>query len=298
MRLLYSLVSLFLITFALASPLAIEDALAVRDDINLADLIKFVEGIEQAKRDLESSDDVSLFKRAQENVALTQAFTALNKSGQGVSLVKTFATNPATQPTVIASINSYLQKESLTTLFQALDQSNLALDVVITAFSDPNFLPGLWKIVTTLWDNGEIHLKREDYDLPADFDKRGLLDGLLGAVGSIIGTAQQTLINSIVALVAQVADPISICISLDKSGLGVSVIKSAVEDSQMQTFVVNLVTKIIDDKTITLGKLIDAENGSGLVVNTVKKIISNTTYLQIIFVWVVKFLVSLIKYVI
>ncbi|ABN66194.1 predicted protein [Scheffersomyces stipitis CBS 6054] len=280
MKLLYTLISLFLITFSVASPLGpeLDAVLAAREEPDLSELIDFVNNLNNEKK------GTTLSKRSTENVALTQAFTALNKSGQGVAIVKTFATNPATQSTTIDAINSYLQHEDLTTLLVALDESNLAVDVVMQAFIDNKFLPGLWTIITTLWDNGTIHFKR------------GLLDSIGNIIGGIFDSAQQAIIDSIVSLVAQVADPGSICISLEKSGLGVSVIRSAVEDSDMQSFTIKLVTTIIDDKTITLDSLTTALKGSSLISNTFNKIIGNSTYRKIIFVWIVNKLVGLISW--
>ncbi|KAK6197523.1 uncharacterized protein RJT21DRAFT_133696 [Scheffersomyces amazonensis] len=298
MRLLYSFISFYLLalTFAFSDIEFYQDnQLLTRDVSDLEELVEYLNTLPS-----------SLDKRSnKEFTPLTQICTVLNTTGWGVQAEHDICTSSVTSGVAIKSINSFLQHENLTTILVALDQSNLALDVVMEMFIDPSLLPGLWTVLKSLWSSGVIHLKR---DVNPEFEKRQNVEltaeeveiakrGILDFLGGIFNTAENLAINTLVTLVTQIADVGSICISLEKSGLGVSVIREALEPSDMQKFTVNLLTTIIQDKTVTLDELIQSLEQSGIVINTIKKILANTTDLRIIFVWAVKQLVSFIQYV-
>ena len=317
-------------------------------DVELSDLSDLLNTIDiSSKRDLDK----------REVVALTKAMTVLNQTGQGVAILKAVCTNPITQPTVLQSIGRYLKTEDLGTLFSALDNSNLAVDVVISFFTNPGMIPGLIKIGSSVWHKRALKKRGFFSDIVNGIGNfvNGLantagnvagavgnatstvvtgvsngigttisgnpaggiseiggalgnataqvggslngaisstLGGVFGLIGGVFSGAQAVLINTLVTLIQQ-ADIEEICVSLDKSGLGVSVVKSFVTDTQMQAFTVTLVNKVIKDQDVTIGRAIDGLQSSDLVGHTVSKIWSNTSYRKIIFNYFLGLLINL-----
>ncbi|KAI5953763.1 hypothetical protein KGF57_003972 [Candida theae] len=217
-----------------------------------------------------------------DNPALTAAFTALNKSGTGVQIVHGLATNSLTQGSTIKAIEEYISNNGLTKLLEAADNSGLAVSVVMRFFINYKMIPALWDIIVALYNNGVISVKRLD---------------ILGAIGSIIGTVQESIWSSVITLVNIVADPESICESLNKSGLGVSIVDDLFSTSDGKSFLITLITDLVNDGVITLGILLDALRASSFLQNTFTKVLSSSTNRKIIFIWAVNNLVSLIKYI-
>ncbi|KAK6465440.1 hypothetical protein DFJ63DRAFT_22273 [Scheffersomyces coipomensis] len=321
MKLLYTLVSFFLLAFTFANIADVSlHELAARGEA-LGDLAQLIPIAKRGPSATVQEEEATLVKRGStppEYSALTVACNVLNNTGFGVQTEYTLCTQSATSGTVITTINQYLTKENLTTILEALDDSNLALDVVMAIFTDSSFGSGLWTVVKTLWSNGVIHLKRDEIELTAinikrdqeeialieeakrqnisveELKKRGLLDFL----GGIFNVAEITAIDTFITAIQATTNLGSICVSLEKSGLGLSLIEELFGPSNMQSFAVQLVTTIIQDKTITLSYLLSSLEQSGIVTSTIKKILANSTDVKIIFLWAVKLLVSLIKYVI
>ncbi|EDK44203.1 conserved hypothetical protein [Lodderomyces elongisporus NRRL YB-4239] len=224
-----------------------------------------------------NSSDLS---KRDSNPALTAAFTALNKSGVGVEIVHGLVTNSLSQPQAITAIEQYIKQNTLPTLLSAADNSGLAVSIVMRFFINYSLVPGLWNIIVALYKNGTIF-------------KRGLLD----LIGSVIGGVQQSIWASLINLLSLVANVETVCESLNNSGFGVSVVDDIVSTSDGQAFAVKAATAIINDSIITLDSLFSALNLTSFLQNTFTKIISNSTYRKIIFIWAVNFLVSAIKYI-
>lgn len=218
-----------------------------------------------------------------DNAALTAAFTALNKSGQGVTIVHGLATNSLSQGGTVDIVNSYIKNTGLTKILSAANESGLAVSIVMRFFINYDLLPGLWDIIVALWNNGTISI-----------GKRWILGDL---IGSVINTAQETILGSLITLINAVTDLGKICSSLNKSGLAVSILDDLVSTSDGRGFLVKVVTKGVQQGVLSFGILIDALKDSGVLVDTFTTIIGNSTYRKIIFIWAVKNLVSLIKYI-
>lgn len=357
MKFFYTLITFIFFTFTLAIPVSdptYQEALReIRDsnafNIELSDLSDLLNTIDlSSKRDLEK----------RENVALTQVMTVLNQTGQGVAILKALCTNPVTQPTVLQSIGRYLKTEDLGTLFSALDNSNLAVDVVISFFTNPGMIPGLIKIGSSVWNKRALKKRGFFSDIangignlvsglvntagnvvgtvqnatstvvsgvgngigttlsgnPAGGISQiggalgnataqvggalngavsGTLGGVFGLLGGVFNSAQTALINSLVSLIQSTTNVEEICVSLDKSGLGVSVVKSFVTDTQMQAFTVTLVNKVIKDQDVTISRAVAGLQSSDLVGHTVSKIWNNTSYRKIVFNYFLGLLIGL-----
>ena len=239
-----------------------------------------LEEVDQYLKQLVAAVTGNITKR--DNPALTAAFTALNKSGTGVQIVHGLATNSLSQGTTIKAVEEYLKNTGLTTLLEAADNSGLAVSVVMRFFINYKLIPALWDIIVALYNNGVISVKRLD---------------LLGIVGSIIGGVQESIWSSVITLVNLGADPEALCESLNKSGLGVSIVDDLFSTSDGQLFLVKLITSLINDGIITMGILLDALRDSSFLQNTFTKVLSSSTNRKIIFIWAVNNLVSLIKYI-
>lgn len=116
--------------------------------------------------------------------ALTVIFTQLNQSGQGVAIVKAFATNGLTQGTVVKAIAEYIQQKTLLTILSAAYQSKLAYSLVIAIISDYSILPGVITIGKSLYASGVLK-KRE-------LDERDLFGNILGGIGGLFGVGPST----------------------------------------------------------------------------------------------------------
>ncbi|CAI5759003.1 unnamed protein product [Candida verbasci] len=251
-------------------------------DEYLKELVAVVTGVEPQDQVANYS---SLSKRATENQALTAALVALNRSGQGVQIVHGLATNPLSQPSTIDLIEQYIINTGLTKILSAADGSDLAVSLVMRFFINPALIPNLWNILVTLWNNGVIGIP--------GFSKRLILD----LVGDILGGIQQSIVQSVLTLFNAITDLESICISVNKSGIGVSIVDDLLTTSDGQTFVVRLITSIVNNNVITFSGLISALQDSGVVVNTFTKIIADSNYRKIIFIWAVQQLVAVIQYI-
>ncbi|KAI5960064.1 uncharacterized protein KGF55_004787 [Candida pseudojiufengensis] len=224
-------------------------------------------------------DALILSKR--DNVLLTAAFTALNNSGTGVPIVHTLVTDPGSQGASIQIIENYIKTTTLKTLLSAADNSNLAVDIVMRFFINYSLVPNLWTILVTLYNNGVL-LKRSLFG--------DIIGGVLGGINQSIWSSLITLLNTIVNVE-------QICESLQKSGFAVSVVDDIISTSDGRDFAVKLFTAIIKDQIITISSLVDALSSTNFLQNTLTKILSNSTYRKIIFIWAVNFLVSMIKYI-
>ncbi|CCG26033.1 hypothetical protein CORT_0C06600 [Candida orthopsilosis Co 90-125] len=280
MRSLFVLLSLFFATFVFAQTGDVDlvsRAIARRADEPTQEEL---EEVDQYLKQLVAAVTGNTTKR--DNPALTAAFTALNKSGTGVQIVHSLATNSLSQGTTIKAVEEYVSNTGLTTLLEAADNSGLAVSVVMRFFINYSLIPALWDIIVALYNNGVISVKRLD---------------LLGIIGSVLGSVQESIWSSVITLVNLVADPESICESLNKSGLGVSVVDDLFSTSDGKSFLIKLITALVNDGVVTLGILLDALRESSFLQNTFTKVLSSSTNRKIIFIWAVNNLVSLIKYI-
>ena len=280
MRSLFVLLSLFFATFVFAQTGDVDlvsRAIARRADEPTQEEL---EEVDQYLKQLVAAVTGNTTKR--DNPALTAAFTALNKSGTGVQIVHSLATNSLSQGTTIKAVEEYVSNTGLTTLLEAADNSGLAVSVVMRFFINYLLIPALWDIIVALYNNGVISVKRLD---------------LLGIIGSVLGSVQESIWSSVITLVNLVADPESICESLNKSGLGVSVVDDLFSTSDGKLFLIKLITALVNDGVVTLGILLDALRESSFLQNTFTKVLSSSTNRKIIFIWAVNNLVSLIKYI-
>ncbi|KAI3404489.1 hypothetical protein KGF56_002681 [Candida oxycetoniae] len=280
MRFSFALFSLFFLCLTFAQTFDLEQATQdVAKRATEPSHEVFVEIDEYLKQLVEASGANRTQKR-DNNALLTAAFTALNKSGTGVTIVHGIVTNSVTQNTAIKAIEEYIEHNTLTTLLSAADSSGLAVSIVMRFFINYSLVPGLWNIIVALYKNGAIF-------------KRLILD----LIGNILGSVEQSIWDSLLSILNLVADVETICQSLNTSGFAVSIIDDLVVTSDGQAFVVKLATSIIDNSVITLNSLFSALNQTSFLQNTFTKIISNATYRKIIFIWAVNFLVSAIKYI-
>lgn len=93
-------------------------------------------------------EDESLAKR--DVAVITEFFTALNKSGLVVPVVKILATNKITEPLLVQAIVAFLKTQNLADLLHAVDESGLAVDIVLKVLQDSTFFPGLFNIINGL----------------------------------------------------------------------------------------------------------------------------------------------------
>ncbi|EMG49364.1 hypothetical protein G210_5879 [Candida maltosa Xu316] len=299
MKLLYSYLTFFLFAFTFAQQISqpVGSALQVRDnsssDNSQVD-IEVDQYLKQLVAALGLPQSGNLTKRdAPDNPALTAAFTALNQSGTGVQIVHGLATNSATQGSTISLVEQYIKTTGLTKILSAADQSGLAVSIVMRFFINYSLVPDLWKIIVALWNSGIISLnKRALGDLIG-----GLVGGVISGINNVLTGVQQSILSSVISIINTVTDLTTICSSLNKSGLAVSVLEDLITTTDGQSFLVKFITQAVNDGVITFGILIDALKGSGIVTDTFSTIIGNSTYRKIIFIWAVKNLVSLIQYI-
>jgi hypothetical protein len=93
-------------------------------------------------------EDESLVKR--DVAVITEFFTALNKSDLVVPVVKILATNKITEPLLVQAIVAFLKTQNLADLLHSVDESGLAVDIVLKVLQDSTFFPGLFNIVNGL----------------------------------------------------------------------------------------------------------------------------------------------------
>ncbi|KAL6449912.1 hypothetical protein SBY92_002386 [Candida maltosa Xu316] len=290
MKLLYSYLTFFLFAFTFAQQISqpVGSALQVRDnsssDNSQVD-IEVDQYLKQLVAALGLPQSGNLTKRdAPDNPALTAAFTALNQSGTGVQIV---------HGSTISLVEQYIKTTGLTKILSAADQSGLAVSIVMRFFINYSLVPDLWKIIVALWNSGIISLnKRALGDLIG-----GLVGGVISGINNVLTGVQQSILSSVISIINTVTDLTTICSSLNKSGLAVSVLEDLITTTDGQSFLVKFITQAVNDGVITFGILIDALKGSGIVTDTFSTIIGNSTYRKIIFIWAVKNLVSLIQYI-
>lgn len=82
-----------------------------------------------------------------DNRLLTGFLTSLNRSGVGVSVVKTAISVPLTQTQVIHFIGELIKEKGLTNLLEVAGESNLALDLVLLILTHYETIPGLTNVV-------------------------------------------------------------------------------------------------------------------------------------------------------
>lgn len=136
---------LAILNFNLAAPL-ISSEVTATTDFETRDIVPdYV-----FKRDEFSifEDDKSLAKR--DVAVITEFFTALNQSGLVVPVVKILATNKVTEPLLVQAIVAFLKTQNLADLLHAVDESGLAVDIVLRTLQDSTFFPGLFNIVNGL----------------------------------------------------------------------------------------------------------------------------------------------------
>lgn len=93
-------------------------------------------------------EDESLAKR--DVAVITEFFTALNKSDLVVPVVRILATNKITEPLLVQAIVAFLKTQNLADLLHSVDESGLAVDIVLKVLQDSTFFPGLFNIVNGL----------------------------------------------------------------------------------------------------------------------------------------------------
>lgn len=283
MKLFTIICYLFFVSFSVAAPVdTANSGVRVAQEVDLRSLNEALLQLAEDKNRLVTREEQDeLIKR--ENVLLTQSFTALNQSGTGVALVDAMASNPATQPIVIQAVIEFLKEENLTNIFIALDKSGLATDFIMMGFEDPTVFPGLIKIVKGLIQNGSIKLKRDLSKI--DLEQTNEI---------VARESESTLVarESQDSLVAR-DDPNldSLCVSLEKSGLAISVAKSILTDPKMYPFAIRLVTDIIQAKVLTLNQVYTALKNSGLVLDTFESVLGNAEYRHII----IQYFINLVK---
>lgn len=144
---------------------------------------------------------------------------------------------------------------------------------------------------------------------PVTLAAAGLLGGLLGGVGDLVGgvingvgnviggvvgglmgilnNAEKTLFTGLLNAINLAGSMEDICVSLQKSGLGVSVVHNVFSDPKMQAFAADTVTEAVNEGALTLLKLLSAVSGSGILSNVITTILGNSTYRSIVFSFVV-----------
>ncbi|RCK67591.1 hypothetical protein Cantr_02580 [Candida viswanathii] len=265
----------------LAAPLEpVSPELVVRDDNGAIEIAEYLQQLVIAS----GLTPQNLSKRDYpDSPALTAAFTALNKSGQGVTLIHGLATNGLSQDGTVDIVNSYIKNTGLTKILSAANKSGLAVSIVMRFFINYSLVPGLWNVIVSLWNNGTISI-----------GKRWIISDL---IGTVINGVQDTILSSLISLINAVTDLAQICSSLNKSGLAVSILDDLVSTTDGQGFIVKVVTTGVKTGTLSFGILLDGLKDSGVLVDTFSTIIGNSTYRKIIFIWAVKNLVSFIKYI-
>ncbi|ODV64648.1 hypothetical protein HYPBUDRAFT_130464, partial [Hyphopichia burtonii NRRL Y-1933] len=204
-----------------------------------------------------------------ENVLLTQLFTSLNKSGQGVALTKQVTTSSLTQGSAIQIIIDYLKGANLTTILEAADNSGLALDIVLLTLTDYDVLPGIVKVIEGVFENSN-----------STSSSGGLVSSIIGGILDTLGLE----ITSVAGTDETVND---VCTSLEKSGLGVSVVKQLFTDEDEYDFDIKLVSDIIDEKVITLDDLLTALKQSHLIAHIISDILGNFSYIKLVISFVI-----------
>ncbi|KAG7661681.1 uncharacterized protein J8A68_004834 [[Candida] subhashii] len=181
MKHLYSLLTFFLLTFAIAAPTPLS--------VGERDIQGIDKDVEAFLNMLADNMDMSLLSK-RDNLLLTTTFTQLNKSGVGVKLAHGFATNPLTQPQLINLIENYITATGLTKILTAVDQSDLAVDIVMSFFENDNMVPGLITIIKTLINQKVISIP---FISKRDLTKRGVfdfIDGIANDIGQKLGFGQ------------------------------------------------------------------------------------------------------------
>lgn len=110
-------------------------------------------------------------------------------------------------------------------------------------------------------------LSKRDLNEVSDIEKRDLFDTIIQQIISIVGTGD--VIDEVVQ-------------SLQKSGLGISVIQLILTDEDETDFAVNTVNEVISEKAITLSSLWTAVKESNLILSVVSQVLSNG-YLLLVF---------------
>ncbi|KAK7679505.1 hypothetical protein QCA50_017406 [Cerrena zonata] len=162
MRFFHALLSFFFISFVVSIPVGL---LEREDDVSIADLYKLFNSLDKRE---------TISKR--ENVLLTQLFTSLNKSGQGVALTKQVTTSSLTQGSAIQIIIDYLKGANLTTILEAADNSGLALDIVLLTLTDYDVLPGIVKVIEGVFENSN-----------STSSSGGLVSSIIGGILDTLG---------------------------------------------------------------------------------------------------------------
>lgn len=121
-----SLVLLFPLSFAVPV-VQISEELQIRD---IADSLS--EEVGWQKRDI---------------AALTYLFEVLNTTGTGVALAETAVSVSLTQQQIITFVGSLIETKGWTELFEAAQQSGLAIDLVVMLLTHYETIPGLTNII-------------------------------------------------------------------------------------------------------------------------------------------------------
>lgn len=258
-------------TVVSAAPATYESSVQKRADTNeLAEALRELQSF-NSKRDTLSNH---LNKREYEIV--TKVLAALNDTGMAPKVIHYLATNEKLQPVVIKTLVAVIKAGAmnLTSLFKALDESNLVGKVVNDLISDcqlyvslfntaKKIIANLEQKVETLVKEGISKITQRDLEViqyntrstsqlesaAADFDKRDLDDVVVNLLDS-----------------------------LGESGLASSVVKSIVTDPSYVPFAVELVKEVMASGALSLSQLISAVKDSNLVGDLLKQILSVDTF--------------------
>lgn len=91
-----------------------------------------------------------------------------------------------------------------------------------------------------------------------------------------------TVYLQIIRIIGSNSNILEIAESLEKSGLAISVIYSALTDKSFQNFDVNLIKYLVEKKLITLSSLFTAITQSGLLFHLIGDIVGNTSYVRLV----------------
>lgn len=241
-----------------------------------ADTEQLSEALKELQAFNSKRDTLSTHLDKREYEIVTKVLSALNDTGTAPKVIHYLATNEKLQPIVIKTLVTVVKigAMNLTTIFKALDESNLIVKVVNDLISDCHFYVSLFDIakkiiknlekkVETLVKDGISKLNQRDMEViqyqtrstsqlqavDAEFDKRDLDDVLANLLDS-----------------------------LGESGLASSVVKSIITDPSYVPFAVDLVKQILASGALSLSQLISALKDSNLVGDLLKQILTVETF--------------------
>ncbi|CAN3369907.1 hypothetical protein DICA2_F28854 [Diutina catenulata] len=127
----------------------------------------------------------------------------------------------------------------------------------------------------------------------------GIIGGIVGTISNITKGLFNILNNTEAALFTAFLNAInlagsmqSICESLQKSGLGVSVAHNLMTDGDMRSFAVKLVKKASAEGALTAARLFGALSSSGLITSIISAVLTNDKYRGITFSFFVQVILN------